>query len=438
MTVQVVTAVGHRHDADVATVVERAPQLVLARRCADLAELLSVVAAGVAEVVVVSADLRGLDRESLATCAAQGVAVVGIVAPGDEESERRLRQLGAPAIVTTASSPEEVAEVVLGLQEAAAAGVGSASTSGVQPEGAPPEHAGSPEEDKPGEPGQILAVWGPTGAPGRTTVATTLAALLARDGRRVLLVDLDTWGAAVAQVLGIIDEAPGVAAAARLSEQGSLDVFSLARVAPVVSGTLRVLTGISAAERWPEIRPGATADILARARLLADVVIVDCGFALEDDEELSYDTRAPRRNGATLTALDEADLVLAVGSADPVGLQRLVRGVQSLRGRGRAPDAILINKVRASVAGARPESAIGSVLSRFAGLEHPTFLPWDPEACDAAMLQGRTLVEATVDSPLVAALEGVSRTLLAPAGDVRSVTARRAGRGPFRARLRPR
>lgn len=438
MTVQVVTALGHRHDADVATVVERAPQLVLARRCADLAELLSVVAAGVAEVAIISADVRGLDRESLALCAASGVAVVGIVTPGDEESERRLRQLGAPAIVTTASSPEEVAEVVLHLQHASAAGVGSAGTSSPEPASSPPEDPATSVPDRPAEPGQVLAVWGPTGAPGRTTVATTLAALLARDGRRVLLVDLDTWGAAVAQFLGIIDEAPGVAAAARLSEQGALDVFSLARVAPVVSGTLRVLTGISAAERWPEIRPGATADILARARLLADVVVVDCGFALEDDEELSYDTRAPRRNGATLTALDEADLLLAVGSADPVGLQRLVRGVQTLRTRGKAPDALLVNKVRASVAGSRPESAIASVLSRFAGLEHPRFLPWDPDACDAAMLQGRTLVEATLDSPLVAALEEVSRALWTPAGEVRSVTARRAGRGPLRARLRRR
>ena len=64
---------------------------------------------------------------------------------------------------------------------------------------------------------------------------------------------------------------------------------------------------------------------------LAELTVVDCGFCLEQDEELSFDTAAPRRNGATLTTIEQADLVVAVGSADPVGLQRLVRGLSDLR-----------------------------------------------------------------------------------------------------------
>ena len=56
------------------------------------------------------------------------------------------------------------------------------------------------------------------------------------------------------------------------------------------------------------------------------MVVVDCGFSLEADEEISFDTVAPRRNGATLAVLSDADLVLAVGSADPPGMERLVRG----------------------------------------------------------------------------------------------------------------
>jgi len=35
--------------------------------------------------------------------------------------------------------------------------------------------------------------------------------------------------------------------------------------------------------------------------------VVDCGFSLEQDEELSFDTAAPRRNGATLATLLAAD-----------------------------------------------------------------------------------------------------------------------------------
>ena len=56
--------------------------------------------------------------------------------------------------------------------------------------------------------------------------------------------------------------------------------------------------------------------------------VVDCSFSLEDDEELSFDTAAPRRNGVTLAVLEAADTVLCVSGADPVALQRSIRGAR--------------------------------------------------------------------------------------------------------------
>ena len=49
--------------------------------------------------------------------------------------------------------------------------------------------------EEPGRHGTVVAVWGPTGAPGRTTVAITLADELARLGHETLLVDADVYGA---------------------------------------------------------------------------------------------------------------------------------------------------------------------------------------------------------------------------------------------------
>ena len=89
----VLTAVTHRHEADFVRVLEDALDVVLVRRCADLAELLSAGAAGVARVAVVSPDLRGLDRYAVRHLAGHGVRVAGLVPLGDEEGERRLRQL---------------------------------------------------------------------------------------------------------------------------------------------------------------------------------------------------------------------------------------------------------------------------------------------------------------------------------------------------------
>lgn len=240
----VLVALTDRHEAEFVRSLEAAPDLELVRRCADVAELLSAGAAGAARVAVVSPDLRGLDRDALRHLAGHGVRVAGLVTPGDDEGERRLRQLGVTVILTPGESPDAVSLALSGLAgDLSPSGVGSswgvdAAGSSV-PDGdhrlvgighgseADSGAEGGPEGDLPTP---ITVVWGPTGAPGRTTVAVTLAAQLAAGGVRTLLVDLDTWGASVAQVLGLIDEAPGVAAAARASEQGSLDAVGLARV----------------------------------------------------------------------------------------------------------------------------------------------------------------------------------------------------------------
>jgi hypothetical protein len=63
-------------------------------RCYDLGDLLAVAAAGQAEAAVVAAGTRWLDHDALARLAAAGLAVVGVAPTGDEDSERRLRQLG--------------------------------------------------------------------------------------------------------------------------------------------------------------------------------------------------------------------------------------------------------------------------------------------------------------------------------------------------------
>jgi MinD-like ATPase involved in chromosome partitioning or flagellar assembly len=263
----------------------------------------------------------------------------------------------------------------------------------------------------PGVPGdrgpQVIAVWGPTGAPGRSTVALNLAAELA-GAAPTLLVDCDTYGASQAQALGLLDEAPGMAAAARAADQGALDLPALARVALEVSPGLRVLTGLPRADRWTELRASSVTGILAVARQLAAFVVVDCGFAIEDDEELSYDTLAPRRNAATLSAIEAADHLVIVGAADPVGLQRLVRAVQDSGHVASGPRHIVVNRVRASAVGAHPERRISEALERFAGLDDCAFLPDDPQVLDAAMLAGQTLREYAPQSPLRVALAGLA------------------------------
>ena len=56
---------------------DRVAGSTVVRRCADVAELLSTGASGVADVAVVSADFRGLDRDALRHLAGHGVRVAG-------------------------------------------------------------------------------------------------------------------------------------------------------------------------------------------------------------------------------------------------------------------------------------------------------------------------------------------------------------------------
>jgi MinD-like ATPase involved in chromosome partitioning or flagellar assembly len=281
--------------------------------------------------------------------------------------------------------------------------------------------SGPPVPEPQAAAGRLVAVWGPTGAPGRTTVAVTLAGELAVVGEEVVVVDADTYGASVAQALGMLDESAGLAAAARAANQGALDLPRLASLAPRVATRVRVLTGLPQPRRWPELRASALEIVWQRVRELATWTVVDCGFGVERDEEVSFDTAAPRRNAATLSALTAADLVVVVGSADPVGLQRLVRALHDLAEvvAPGTPTRVVVNRVRASAVGPGPEGRIVESLTRFAGVGYPHLVPDDRAACDAAMLAGRSLTEHAPFSAARLAIGRLAMELTGTPGRVR-------------------
>jgi Flp pilus assembly CpaE family ATPase len=379
--------------------------VAVVRRCVDVVDLLAVAATGQARAALVAAGLRRLDADAIDRLVASGVAPVAVVRRGDSAAEERLRAMGVHHLVPDDADPRVVASVIA---EAVAFGDGNstrpmrtfgdpaAATSMVIPPTGTASGAPTPQRR-----GSVVAVWGPTGAPGRTTVAVTLADELARLGCASLLMDADVYGGVIAAVLGLLDESPGLAAACRQAAATRLDAAALAGLCWQLAPTLRVLTGIPRAERWPELRASAVESVLAAARALADFTVVDCGFSLESDEELSYDTVAPRRNGATLAALDSADVIIAVGAADPIGLQRLVRGLSEVRDAEiAAPIWVVLNKVRRGVVPGDPRTELSSALSRFAGRQPAALLPYDAESLDAALAVGKTLGEVRPASTL--------------------------------------
>jgi Mrp family chromosome partitioning ATPase len=381
----------------------RGPVTVV-RRCEEFPEMIAACQTGIARAAIVAFDAGELTSSLVERLRAADVAVVALT--DDDDARERLRVLEvrhAPTTVDAAALADEVAAAVADLELHRRGTPGAAFADPSQ--SLAPKTAASRDVFEPSGDGSVVVAWGPTGATGRTTVAVNVAAELAVLGSRVLLIDADTYGASVAAFLGLLDESAGIAQACRLADQGVLDTLTLQRICtqvPIDGYPLHVLTGVTRADRWAEVRPSALTRLLALARSMFDTVVIDCAFGIEADEELSFDTLAPRRNGATLRCLELADEVYAIGSADSVGVPRLVRALAELNEAvPTAKPLVVLNKVRAASVGRSPERQLREAWERF-GPSTPisAFLPADFEAADAALLRGSTLRETAMTSPL--------------------------------------
>ncbi|MEY3732679.1 MAG: hypothetical protein RL347_38 [Actinomycetota bacterium] len=370
------------------------------RRCVDAVDLLGAATAGTAKVAVLGAGLPRLGRETLARLASCQVRPVGLVVDGDEVGARALRALDVPVVTVPADDLDlAVAAIVRAIE---APGPVSDVRSEPVDRDVTTAHA----------PGILIAVWGPTGAPGRTSVAIGLADELARSGVPALLVDADTYGGAVATHLGLLDDVSGIVLACRQADASNLDASGLASAARALDTRLRVLTGIGKASRWAELRPSALARLWETCRGTPGATVIDAGFGLECDEELLHDTRSPRRHAATLSAVTTADVVVAVGTGDPVGIERLIVGLEDLR--RIAPDAhlrVVVTRVRRGVLGRDPEGQIREALRLHGGVTDITCIPDDRQSYDACLREGRTLAEIAPKSAARGVLRQFARQL---------------------------
>jgi len=378
--------------------------LRVSRRCLDVVDVLAAARAGRQSgpgiVAIVWSGLHRLGEGVLARLADAGVGVV-IVVDGDDD---RGQAWGASTVRAPASDDAR-----------ATAAFVTRLTAAVLAQRDGPAHVA---ESHPGAAGRIVAVWGPCGAPGRTTVAVTVADELARLGLRTLLADADTYGPSVAQRLAVLDEASGIAAAVRMADAGRRDSSGLVTAARALPGGLAVLTGLTRADRWPELPGPALQRVWQAARSSAEVTVVDCGFCLEEDDELSYDAVVTRRNASTLVTLAAADVLVVVGAADVVGVTRLLRGLHELadlaeRRPGGVPAdrRVVLNRARTS--GRRAGRRIG----RHAGLDpagsfaDATVVPDDAPSVARSVEAGRTLAEVAARSPVRDALRSLATAL---------------------------
>jgi MinD-like ATPase involved in chromosome partitioning or flagellar assembly len=391
VVVVLVVAAGAAWESPVLELVAGRAGLVVLRRCVDIEDLLAVGSAGQADAALVALDAPGLDQAAVDLLHRHQVRVVAVAGGGSPDAARaRAARVGVDGLAAESDLPR-----VLDLLESDDEPV---ATADVLVDDNAPVPAGS---------GRVVVVWGPAGAPGRTLVATSLAATLAGRGLRTTLVDADPYAASVAQQLGVLDEVSGLLSAARLTGEGAL-ATGFASVQRAVGDHLTVVTGLPRPDRWVEVRAGVVEHLLEVARTHGHVV-VDTGFSLEEDPGSDLVTR-PGRNQLTLGALDVADEVVVVGAADPVGLARLARGLVELtERRGGAPVRVVVNRMRPTLCWS--ERDITGMVEGFSRLTGVHFLPDDRATADRALVTGTSVADLG-DTELGRACAAVAEALV--------------------------
>ena len=246
-----------------------------------------------------------------------------------------------------------------------------------------------------------IAIWGAAGSPGKSSLALSLASELASAGHRVFLLDADTSAPSLDLLLGLTDHPAGVAAACRLVSQGRFDLQQLERLSvPLTTGRGQVtlMTGLSDPERWPELSPDRVSLILQVAQSNFDFVLVDLASSLEVGLLLGFG--GVDRTEITRQVLVEADQVIMVCAADPVGVHRFLQAAATLRELQPKGELLtIVNRLRKSVLGAGAKQQVSESLSRLGQIEVAAFIADDPIAADFALRSSMPIAMGKRGSP---------------------------------------
>ena len=388
-----------RHDEPELLVEAGARGFTVIRRCLDVAELLAVAGIDRHAGLVIDVSAPRLSADTLAHVASNERCVVAYLADSADaltraESISRLAP-GTVLDIRSAKSPRSVIDLIQGALH------GSAERPGV--DGLDTVVSGASTIDDQGEDtsigvdveqGKLVVVWGPHGAPGRSTVALGLAESCAASGYRTCLVDADTISPSLALLIGMTEDVSGLLVAARYAEQGVLDARSLGAACRTLSESLWVLSGIGSADRWSQARPSALDLIWSECTRHFDRVIVDVGGLLRTEEvDDPFNGLGLRRDCATVSALQVCDSVVAVTRPDVVGLARLVEDlpdVLALTSHSRVD--VVVNQVPRRSRGL--ESNVKRLINEV-GLDFPVHLLAFDDRVRACLERGSLFSEAS-------------------------------------------
>jgi len=395
MKIKVVTLAGPLdRETEVAADIARQRRLELAFRCLDRSELLAALRAGGIDAVVSVGPVPWADFQCMEEARTRGVAMYGLAA--DPIEAEMLEVAGF--------------KIISGLEQVAA----HTET--------PPAIQETLEPQQPPAAGKLIAVWGPKGSPGRTTVAIELAAILAQSDPSTLLVDADLYGGDVSQLLGVAEELSGIVPLCRKGASGELRDEGWTAELRRVGGGPVVVPGLLRAELWGEVSPFGFRQLLEAARGSFTTTVLDVGFCLEAPWSIH---EGPGRNDVALAAVEAADQVVVVARADAVGIRSFLWSFTDAR-EALDPDTcvVVLNRVRPG-----EETEVSNFVRRYLGRPPLALIPDRPDHVVRAVWEGLPVCSSAPSSPISLAVRELAARLGAevpPRGFLTRLAGRRA------------
>ena len=252
-------------------------------------------------------DMDGIAATERLSAEVQSAAVVMMSVQGEADYLRRSMLAGAREFLVKPFSSDELTSSIrqvytrerekqsrIAVQPAAAAA-------------AAPALLAMGAEREPGEPGRVVAVFGPKGGVGRTTLAVNLAVAAATElGQKTCLVDGSFQFGDVGVLLNLNPKNKSIAELIPELEQGepeSIDTFVINH-----SAGIRVLLAPPSPEMAELITPVIAKRMIDALRHDHDLIVVDCMSSFND---------------TTLAILDLADTVLTMLSLEITSIKNI-------------------------------------------------------------------------------------------------------------------
>jgi pilus assembly protein CpaE len=291
-------------------------------------------------------DMDGISATERLSAEVPTAAVVMMSVQGEADYLRRSMLAGAREFLVKPFSSDEltasIRQVYTREREKLSRIVVQPAPAGAHAAQAPVAHpaavAAAPhdgEERDGAEPGRVVAVFGPKGGVGRTTLAVNLAVAAATElGQRTCLVDASFQFGDVGVLLNLNPKNKSVADLIPELESGeaeSLEAFLVSH-----SSGIRVLLAPPSPEMAELITPHGAKRMIELLRMSHDLVIVDCMASFND---------------TTLAILDLADTVLTMLSLEITSIKniRLFLEVAEQLGYGSDKVRLVLNRADSSL-----------------------------------------------------------------------------------------